>query len=115
MRIMIAVQNKVLESALISLIDLFASGDEILSCSDQNSFFKNIKKANINLVLLDWDFFDSKTREVIRLSKQYNPLTRLICMDTHHDNVKKDNAGADAFYYKSNPPVELLNLINGFR
>ena len=113
---MLAVKNKVLESALRSLLELNESGDEIDVASDSINFFEKLSRLEVDLILLDWGFFSSKTVEIIKLIKHDYPLINLICMDIHHENIKNAlNASADGFFFKSDPPCELLRLIGDFR
>jgi len=116
LRIMIAAKNKALGSALRTLIEFNGHNDEILVSEEPTSFFERLSKLDFGVILLDWDLFNSRTINVIRVIKNDYPQLRLICMDIHHENIRNAlDASADAFFFKSDPPVELLNLIRRFR
>jgi len=113
---MIAAKNKVLESAIKSLLELNYPGDKIFVTADSMGFFERLRSLTPDLILLDWEFFNSKTEKYIKLIKKDYPRNNLICMDIHHENIKNAlEAKADAFFFKSDPPGELLNLIKSFR
>jgi len=113
---MIAAKNKILESALRSLLKLDSPDDEIFVTADSIGFFEKLSRLDLDLILLDWDFFNSETGDLIKMVKNDYPGTNLICMDIHHENIKNAfEACADAFYFKSDPPGELIKMIRDFR
>jgi DNA-binding NarL/FixJ family response regulator len=113
---MIAAKNKVLESAIKSMLELNCPDDKIFVTAGSISFFERLGRMTPDLILLDWEFFNSKTEEHVKHVKKDYPHINLICMDIHNENIKNAlEASADAFFFKSDPPGELLNLIKSFR
>ncbi len=113
---MIAAKNKALGSALRTLIEFNSHNDEILVSEDPISFFEKLSKLDFGVILLDWDFFNARTIKTIRLIKNDYPELRLICMDIHYENIRSAlDASADAFFFKSDPPSELLAMIRRLR
>ena len=116
MEILVAVKSKEVRSALKVLISQNGSKDKITETIDLIDLLKKLKNRNIRLVIIDWEFFNGDTIEMITLFKKaYKDISFIILGIQKKDQKAARDANIDAFYLKSDPPQELVNIIGRFR
>jgi DNA-binding NarL/FixJ family response regulator len=116
LEILVAVKSKEVRSALKALINQNGNKDKIIDTVDMIDFLKKLKSQKLRLVLIDWEFFDSGTIEMITLFKKaYTDINFIVLGMNKKDRKSAIDASIDAFYLKSDPPKELINRIRMFR
>lgn len=113
---LIAVKSKQVLSALRTLIEQSGFEDTVKEAMFFKDFLAKIRIGQIDLILLDWYFFDDDTIDMISFVRRINPKTNFIILGMQKKN-KKDisSADVDTFFLKCDPPGELLRMIDSFR
>ena len=116
MEILVAVKSKEVRSDLKVLISQNGNKDKIVVTVELIDLLIKLKSQKIRLVIIDWDFFDGDTIEMITLFKKaYRDIKFIVLGIQKKDQKAAQDAKIDAFYLKSDPPKELINIIDGFR
>ena len=116
MEILVAVNSKEVSSALRVLISQNGYKDKIIEIIHLTDLLKKLKSTAIKLVLIDWEFFDGDTIEMIILFKKaYSNLRFILLGIKKKDKKAAIEANIDAFYLKSDPPKDLISMITEFR
>ena len=116
MEILVAVKSKEVRSALKVLINQNGNKDKIIETVDLIDLLKKLKRQKIRLVIIDWEFFYSDTIEMINLFKKaYRDINFIVLGILKKDQKAVQDADIDAFFLKSDPPKELVNIIERFR
>ena len=116
MEILVAVKSKEVRSALKVLINQNGNKDKIIETVHLTDLLKNLKSQKLRLVLIDWEFFNGETIEMITLFKKaYKEINFIVLGMQKKDRKAALDASIKAFYLKSDSPKELINIIRRFR
>ncbi len=116
MEILIAVKSKEVRSALRVLVSQNGNKDKVIETIDLIDLLKKLKSQKIRLVIIDWEFLNEDTIEMITLIKKAYKDINFVVLGIQKKNKKEAlDANIGAFYLKSDPPKELINIIRRFR
>ena len=116
MEIAIAAKSREIRSALKLLISQSGNKDKITEPVDFIDLLKKIKNQKIRLVIIDWEFFNGDTVDLVTLFKKaYKDINFIVLGLRKKDQKAAQDANIDAFYLKSGNLKELVNVITKFR
>lgn len=113
MRVLIADDQAEVRSALRVLLENENNLDCFEEAEDLDSLMIRLKKADIDLLLLDWELSNRVMAHMMPKLRLANPSIRIIAMSGHPEAAKEAcEAGADAFVSKGEYPENLLEAIH---
>jgi len=103
-------------SALRQLVSQYGEDDQIQEALYFKDLLTGIRLYKVDLVILDWDFFNSDTLEMISFIKKIHPSIGFIILGMKEKNrIEASKMDINTFFLKSDSPAKLLTLIDSFR
>ncbi|MBN1298629.1 MAG: response regulator transcription factor [Actinobacteria bacterium] len=116
MKILLAIKDRLVRSALKSLIRFNCTDDIAMDAADHLNFLEQLRNNKNDLVILEREFFFDDNPEMIILLKKAYPEINFIVTGINRESQREAiDAKMDAFYMQSDSPERLVELINGFR
>lgn len=112
MKIYLADDEAKVRSALRLLLEQETGIRQVQDAWDAQTLLARVKSDCPELVLLDWELPGLAASEIIDTLRRICPELKVIAMSGRPDaRQAAENAGADFFVSKSDPPDELLSML----
>jgi two-component system, NarL family, invasion response regulator UvrY len=110
--ILLADDNLGLRSALCLLLQTRLDFQTINQAHDMEHVLAIVEDTTPDCVILDWELPGRPTRERVAVLRTLSPGLKVIALSARPESEQGAlSAGADAFISKSNPPDQMLEII----